>query len=78
MRYFETGKINSVYVPRVWIRMRIGGKTNESLTTILEQNREVLRGLKKNGISYSTFNFWTRKIANRASQFINGKMNRNA
>lgn len=77
MRCFEVGNIRAVYIPRIWVRMRIGGKTNESMRNIIQQNGEVLRGLRKNNIKYSFLLFVVRKIANRAWQFASGKIRRN-
>ncbi len=72
MRYLECGGIRPRYVPRVWVRMRVGGKTNQSFKNIFQQNKEVLRALRKSGVHVSTFLFVVRKIINRIGQFVLG------
>jgi len=72
MRYLEVGGIRSRYVPRVWVRMRIGGKTNESLKNILHQNREILRALRANHVSVSIIRFAATKAGQRIRQFAVG------
>jgi glycosyltransferase involved in cell wall biosynthesis len=76
MRYLERNGVPSVYVPRVWVRMRLGGQTNQSFGNIVQQNREILFGLRANGIPYSTLLFTVSKIRNRIWQFIAGRMRR--
>lgn len=50
LRYFVKGKINSVYIPRVLVKMRIGGISNNSLINILHKIREDYMALKLNGV----------------------------
>jgi len=72
MRYLENGGISFCYIPAVWVRMRLGGETNQSLKNIIQQNREILRALKKNNASVSLFMFVANKIINRIVQFASG------
>ena len=72
MRYLERGGIRTRYIPRVWVTMRVGGKTNQSLKNIFHQNKEVLRALRRNNIHVSTFLFVVRKIINRIGQYVLG------
>lgn len=72
MRYLERGGIRSRYIPRVWVRMRVGGATNQSLKNIVQQNREILIALRKNNIAVSPLLFVTNKIINRIRQFVSG------
>ena len=51
MRFLEVNKINTMYVPEVWIKMRAGGTTNKSLKNIVKQNKEVLHALKSHNLS---------------------------
>jgi glycosyltransferase involved in cell wall biosynthesis len=76
MRYLERGEVNARYVPSVWVRMRLGGKTNQSIVSIFRQNREIIRALERNAVPFSTFWFAGKKIANRARQFILGRIRR--
>ena len=72
LRYLEVGGIRSKYVPRVWVRMRIGGKTNESLRNILQQNREIIWALRAHQVPVSLIRFATTKVAQRLRQFAAG------
>lgn len=76
MRYLEWGGIRSKYIPNVWVRMRVGGQTNQSLKNIIRQNKEVLRALKKNAVPFSAFLFAVHKMASRARQFVSGRIRR--
>lgn len=72
MRYLEKGHLKTAYVPKVWVRMRVGGATNVSLKNILSQNREIFHALEKNGVSHSAFSFWAHKLASRIWQRLAG------
>lgn len=76
MRYLERGEIRSTYVPRVWVRMRVGGQTNQSLKNIKQQNKEILSALDKNGIPFLRILFLANKVVSRGWQFIVGRMRR--
>jgi glycosyltransferase involved in cell wall biosynthesis len=73
MRYLEIGKIRSVYIPHVLVRMRLGGATNQSWENILKQNNEVLLALKKNKIPFSPLRFWATKIYDRVRQYASAR-----
>lgn len=73
MRYLEVGKIKSVYIPHVLVRMRLGGATNQSWENIFKQNNEIFLALQKNKIQYSSFRFWGHKIFSRARQYVSGR-----
>jgi glycosyltransferase involved in cell wall biosynthesis len=77
MRYLEREEIRSTYKPGVWVRMRLGGQTNQSLSNVVRQNKEVLRALRKNGVPFSTTLFAATKVANRVRQFFTGRVRRN-
>jgi len=70
MRFLEVHKISSHYVPEIWVNMRIGGLSNNSLLTILTQNIEVLRALKKHGLQANFLFFFGSKLLIRIKQFF--------
>lgn len=70
MRFLEIHKIQSKYVPEVWVKMRMGGTTNKSLKNILKQNFEILNSLKKNKLEFSPLVFFIHKMISRSRQFI--------
>lgn len=68
MRYLERGGARAIYIPRVQVRMRLGGKTNRSLRNIFLQNQEIFRAFKKNGIPFSIPAFLMHKFMSRLWQ----------
>ena len=75
MRYLESGAIKSVYIPHVFVRMRLGGATNQSWRNVWEQNKEIFVALQKNEVSFGTLSFWTHKIVNRIWQYVSARLN---
>jgi glycosyltransferase involved in cell wall biosynthesis len=73
MRYLEVGKIKSVYIPHVLVRMRLGGASNESWINIFKQNKEIFMALQKNNVPFSLIGFWVRKFYSRAQQYVFGR-----
>ncbi len=50
LRYLTKGKIRLAYVPKVMVKMRVGGESNRSLGRILKKSREDYRAMKANGV----------------------------
>jgi len=69
MRLLEVHRIRSVHIPRVLVRMRVGGATNNSLVNILKGNFEAYRACLKHGLPVTPF-FMLRKIMSRIPQFL--------
>ena len=69
-RLFEVHKINSLYVPRLWVRMRMGGVSNKSWRNIVAGNRESFLALKKLGLERTALSFFAHKFAGRLRQFF--------
>jgi len=69
-RLIEKNKIRTVYLPKVLIKMRLGGTTNKNLINIKIQNKEIIQILRDYYQDFSIFQFWTYKVINRFSQFI--------
>jgi glycosyltransferase involved in cell wall biosynthesis len=69
MRFLEVHKIKSVYIPRIWVRMRTGGASNNSLTGIIKGNIEAYRACKLHSLTVGPF-FIVRKILSRIPQFF--------
>lgn len=68
MRYLERGAIKTVYIPHIFVRMRLGGATNQSWGNIWRQNKEIFLALKKNHIPFSMLSFSISKIFSRVRQ----------
>ena len=69
MRFLSICKIQSVYLPKVLVKMRIGGATNRSVTNVIKGNIEAYRICRKNGLRVSPF-FIITKILSRVPQFF--------
>jgi glycosyltransferase involved in cell wall biosynthesis len=70
MHVIEAGGIRLKYIPKLLVRMRLGGVTNRSLSNILKQNLEVARAAKKNNIPFFMIKYALCKSANRLTQFV--------
>ena len=69
MRFLEINRISSRYVPEIWVRMRMGGHTNQSLVNIVKGNLESYRACRQHGIRVGPM-FFVTKIAQRVPQFF--------
>ncbi len=69
MRFLAKAKVLSLYIPRIIVRMRMGGATNNSLINILKGNLESYRACKKNNLKVSLL-FVVFKILSRIPQFF--------
>ncbi len=70
LRFLAVHKIRSVYLPRTLIKMRLGGKTNQSLSNIIQQNREIMAALKLHGLQTSWPRFLVHKFWSRGRQYF--------
>ena len=48
LRYFCRGSIRPAYVPRVLVKMRVGGESNRSVGRVLRKSREDYAALRRN------------------------------
>ncbi len=69
-RLIEKNKIRTVYLPKVIIKMRLGGTTNKNLKNICIQNKEITQTLRAYYSNFSYFQFWFSKLLNRFAQFV--------
>ncbi|MDB3947347.1 glycosyltransferase [Candidatus Pelagibacter sp.] len=70
MRFLEVYKINALYVPELWIKMRSGGVTNKNLKNIITQNKEILHALKSHKLFVNKLVFFVSKFFSRSIQFL--------
>ena len=70
MRFLEVKKIKVKYIPKIWIKFRVGGISNRNLINIFKQNIEVLNALKKHKLSFNILSFFWNKIIFKSWQFI--------
>ena len=69
LRIFKKNNFNSKYLNRLIVRMRLGGASNSSVSSIINQNKEVLKAWEKNKLK-KTFYFMPLRIYKRLIQFI--------
>lgn len=50
MRVFGKLKVDVTYLPQVLVKMRVGGKSNKSISNIIKKSREDLIAMRRNGI----------------------------
>jgi hypothetical protein len=50
LRYLVKGQVRLSYIPKVLVKMRVGGESNRSLARIIRKSREDYRALRNNGV----------------------------
>ncbi len=68
LRYFGSEGFRAVYVPEVFVKMRLGGASNGSMSRILQKSREDLRAIQRHGVGGTATLF--AKNASKIGQFI--------
>jgi len=69
-RLFEVHHIRSRYIPNLWVRMRLGGVTNNSVLTIFKGNWESYLALKTLGLKRHPISFFYLKFMPRIKQYF--------
>ena len=72
LRFIEKYKINSYYLPKVLVKMRLGGVSNQNLSNIKQSNLECMDALRNNGIPI-TFLYPLFRLLPKLKQFIHFK-----
>ena len=68
-RFLQKKKISFKYLNKILIKMRYGGKSNESIKTIINQDIKIIKFLKLNSL-YKIIYYLVNKILNRINQFF--------
>ena len=68
LRYFGRAGIRVGYIPRVLVKMRVGGASNRTLVQLLRKSREDYLALRRNGIGGVGALLW--KNLSKIGQFI--------
>jgi len=55
LKFLEKERISTYYIPKVLVKMRVGGVSNTNLLNIFKANLECYRAWKDNGLSVSPF-----------------------
>lgn len=69
LRIFKNYNFKSKYINRLIVRMRLGGASNESFSSIIKQNREVLNAWKQNNLK-SPFYLMPLRIVRKVAQYF--------
>lgn len=69
MRFLAVHGIKSVYIPRIWVKMRAGGISNNSVRGMIKGNLEAWRACRKNKLDVGPF-FMLTKIMSRVPQWF--------
>ena len=68
LRYLWRANVRAGYLPQVLIKMRIGGISNRSLSTILRKMREDIQAMRNNGLFWPVTLAW--KNISKIPQFL--------
>ncbi len=69
MRFFEIEKLTAEYVPKTWVRMRLGGVSNRSFRNVLKNNLDTWRVCRLVFGPFRSLQFPVRKFLHRIRQF---------
>jgi glycosyltransferase len=69
LRFLFKHRISTCYIPRVCIKMRVGGRSNRSLRNIIRANIECYRAWKENGLDISPLIILRKPLA-KLTQFM--------
>jgi glycosyltransferase involved in cell wall biosynthesis len=69
-RLLEVHRIKSVYLPELLVKMRTGGASGHSWSTILLQNQEIWRAMKSHQMRPALLPFVAGKLMARGRQFL--------
>jgi glycosyltransferase involved in cell wall biosynthesis len=68
LRTFYVARVKSVYLPRIWVRMRSGGATGGTTASIVRQNDEIRASQQAHGLNYPKTLFYAHKVMDRLGQ----------
>lgn len=69
-RAFEVHAITSKYIPTLWVRMRLGGVTNNSLASMVRGNWESYLALRKLGLRRDPVSYFAIKFGAKLPSFF--------
>jgi len=69
LRFIGIHKIKTRYIPEVWVRMRMGGMSNNSIRNVIRGNIEAYLSCRANGLNVPPW-FILNKVFSRLPQFV--------
>jgi len=73
LRFLEKYKLKSTYVPRTFVKMRVGGESNKSLSNIIKANIESYKAWKVNGLYINPLMFLLKPLSKVLQLFRRNK-----
>lgn len=73
LRFIEKGQLSNRYIPKTFVKMRMGGESTGSVGNIIQGNKNVLRAFRKNGFNVPHF-YLIRRLAPKAINIIKNKL----
>ncbi len=74
LRFLEREKVTNRYIPKVLVKMRMGGVSTSSVGRIIQGNKNVMRAFRKNGFEVSWL-YPIRRLAPKVMNIIKNKLN---
>ncbi|GAB4222761.1 MAG: glycosyltransferase family 2 protein [Francisella sp.] len=72
LRFLEKYKLKSSYIPKTFVKMRVGGESNRSLSNIIKANLECYKAWKTNDLYINPI-YFTLKPLSKFLQFFHKK-----
>jgi len=69
-RAFEKHRLNSRYIPKLWVRMRLGGVSTGSVKTMIKGNWESYLALRKLGLKRDPLTYFLIKFGSKLPSFF--------
>ena len=69
-RAFDLHAISSLYIPKLWVRMRLGGVTNNSVGSMVKGNWESYLALRKLGLKRGPITYFVIKFGSKLPSFF--------
>ena len=70
LRLLEKHQISSVHLPKILVKMRTGGQSNNSLKNIITSNKSILRSFSKNKIRVNKWLYLFNRLMPKLIQII--------
>jgi glycosyltransferase len=63
LRFLEKCKISSSYIPEIFVKMRVGGESNQSIKNIIKANIESYKAWKANDLKIHPFRMFAKPLS---------------
>ena len=71
-RIIEQHKIKTLFLPKVLVKMRLGGTSNKNMANVATQSKEIFSILRRYYADFSVIRFVVSKALSRTAQFYYG------